>query len=511
MSGKLRDPDLPPGAVVRIDAETGEGIRNDGKRLKPAAKNPWYVLATIAGEQPSGRDQSFGRLLGLFTAYENDLHTRNRRFWNGWACSRMSQEERAELAERMGLPVEELAPWSKEERAKVEAEFADRLGPGIPIPEPATERIDFLDTCFRLPFAFQKCVIPGPSRFAGAHFSAASIFDAAVFLRCSGFESATFHGVAKFDCAAFTNGVSFDKATFSGDASFSGAAFFLNCGFDAAVFSGRAVFWDATFEGQAQFRGTNFGGDAEFWSSVFNGGAWFVGAALDATGRFSGAIFRGPALFDQVTFRGDAEFSDGAFEGPTKFTGARFSGAVPTFYNRRFHQDTDITTDKAFWPPVTEENARDSKRAYTRLRQIMAELHKPDAEAFFGRQELRCDEVLDKGLSKWVSRAYGMLSDYGFSFTRPALALAGMIGFLWPLYGSWLKHGAGQEGAILSGLGLSFANTFPYLGFQRLYFDVDVIRAFPWWLKLLGGFQTVAGGVLLFLLLLGLRNRFRLR
>ena len=30
---------------------TGEGIRNDGVRLKPAEKNPWYVLATIAGVQ----------------------------------------------------------------------------------------------------------------------------------------------------------------------------------------------------------------------------------------------------------------------------------------------------------------------------------------------------------------------------------------------------------------------------------------------------------------------------
>jgi hypothetical protein len=420
MSGKLRDPDLPPGAVVRIDAQTGEGIRNDGKRLKPAAKNPWYVLATIAGEQTKQR-------------FDTKLHERNRRYWNGWACSKMSEEERAELAERLDLRVEELAPWSKEERATVVAAFAERLGAGVPIPDPS-KTVDFRDTHVKNTLGFLTCVLAGHAWFRGATFS----------------RSARFAG-----------------ATFSGSARFAGA----------------------TFSGHARFDGATFSGNALFDGATFSGDAWFDGA----------------------TFSGYAAFSDGAFDGPTSFAKARFSGAVPTFYNRRFHQDTDITTDKAFWPPVTEENARDSKRAYTRLRQIMAELHKPDAEAFFGRQELRCDEVLDKGLSKWVSRAYGVLSDYGFSFTRPALALAGMIRFLWPLYGSWLKHGAGQEGAILSGLGLSFANTFPYLGFQRLYFDVDVIRAFPWWLKLLGGFQTVAGGVLLFLLLLGLRNRFRLR
>ena len=48
---ELRDPELPAGAVVEVDEETGEGIRNDGKRLKPASQNPWYVLMTIAGEQ----------------------------------------------------------------------------------------------------------------------------------------------------------------------------------------------------------------------------------------------------------------------------------------------------------------------------------------------------------------------------------------------------------------------------------------------------------------------------
>ena len=60
-------------------------------------------------------------------------------------------------------------------------------------------------------------------------------------------------------------------------------------------------------------------------------------------------------------------------------------------------------------------------------------------------------------------------------------------------------------------LGLSLANTFPYLGFQRLYFGGDVIQALPAWLKFLGGVQTILGGVFLFLMLLGIRNRFRLR
>jgi hypothetical protein len=42
---------------------------HEQRRKKPAEKNPWYVLATIYGEQ--------GAL------FDEELHAKNRRIWNG--------------------------------------------------------------------------------------------------------------------------------------------------------------------------------------------------------------------------------------------------------------------------------------------------------------------------------------------------------------------------------------------------------------------------------------------
>ena len=63
----------------------------DEKRLKPAQENPWYVLATVHGEQELNNPPS------SYSVAEN------RRIWNGWACQDLSDDEREKLAETMGL------------------------------------------------------------------------------------------------------------------------------------------------------------------------------------------------------------------------------------------------------------------------------------------------------------------------------------------------------------------------------------------------------------------------
>ena len=245
-----------------------------------------------------------------------------------------------------------------------------------------------------------------------------------------------------------------------------------------------------------------FGGAARFDAATFGGLAWFPRAT-----------FGGPASFGSATFGGDANFSDGAFAGPADFRQARFRGGVPIFYQRTFHQNTIFTDRREFWPDITAETAERAERAYTRLRQVMKELDKPDDEAFFGRQELRCKALTEGWVHRLVSRGYGFFSDYGFSIGRP-LAGLGTVVFLGagPI-GSWLKFGHGEPGSggIWQGLGISLANTFSFLGFHRLYIDKDTLAAMPCALKVVGGAQTVAGVTLLFLFGLGLRNRFRLK
>ena len=61
------------------------------------------MLATVAGEQVDRR----------VVLSDLTLHARNRRIWNGWMCRNMAEAERAALAEKIGLPPEELAPLTE--------------------------------------------------------------------------------------------------------------------------------------------------------------------------------------------------------------------------------------------------------------------------------------------------------------------------------------------------------------------------------------------------------------
>lgn len=94
-------------------ADTPELPRPD---LKPAAGNPWYVLATIHGEQTRERR-------------DFELHAKNRRIWNGWCCGHLSAPKRAQLAKAAKLTGEEFEPLTEAERALVGRRF-DALGFG---------------------------------------------------------------------------------------------------------------------------------------------------------------------------------------------------------------------------------------------------------------------------------------------------------------------------------------------------------------------------------------------
>lgn len=505
---KLENPDLPAGAIVATEVEDdtlaeGQVRRNDGVVLDPAAKNPWYVLATIAGEHETTERVD----------PDDDLAVRNRRVWNGWACAGMDDEERAALAEGLGVPAPELAPLSEAERQTLEAEFARRLGDGVPIPAPS-DRIDCEKTYFPLTVSWRKCAFPAPALFGSATFSGRRAgFESATFTGPADFHSATVSGAAGFDFATFNSSADFESATFGRWAFFPSATFGGFAVFKSATFHGHALFGSATFSEAANFEYATFSESAEFLSATFSRGADIRAATFSGFVVFRSATFRRHALFGFATFGGRATFSDGTFGAKTEFADARFLRDVPKFYQRELHQDTSFTIAESHWPEITPEIAEEGKRAYTRLRQLMLQLEKPDDAHFFFRQEMRCKEFVE---DHWWNRVpitlFRWLSDYGYSVARPAAGLA----FAWLVPGFfYLFHfAAGIIGgtapvSILGPFGLSFANLFAFLGLHRVYFGT-VLPGLPGWLQALAGAQTVAGVVLLFFLGLGLRNRFRL-
>ncbi|MAB86944.1 MAG: hypothetical protein CML51_06565 [Rhodobacteraceae bacterium] len=138
-----------------------------------------------------------------------------------------------------------------------------------------------------------------------------------------------------------------------------------------------------------------------------------------------------------------------------------------------------------------------------------------DAHLFFRREM----DLIGR-LSPWYTRVtdwlYGLVSDYGHSFERPIVGLAGLWALWSALYVLYFtsvdKLHLDMDGMdlALSIAGLSFANIFAVFGFHWR-FPSDLLADPGTDAILLTASETLLGFMFLFFLGLGLRTRFRLR
>ena len=162
MSRPLQDPNLPPGAIVE-KFEDGGAMRNDGVRLTAARDNPWYVLATVYEEQ-EGRHSDLER------------HAKNRRIWNGWMCQGKSSEERAQLAEKVGLPLSDLDDLTAQETADLDTAWHALCARCPDVERPAIgESIDMSEIHFSNTVVLEKCIFSGDADFSSSTFSGDAI------------------------------------------------------------------------------------------------------------------------------------------------------------------------------------------------------------------------------------------------------------------------------------------------------------------------------------------------
>lgn len=96
---ELHDPAQLPGAIVATheedqSLEEAQMRRNDGVVLNPANMNPWYVLATIHGEQNAER-------------FDEKLHEKNKATWNQF-CARHFRQFSAQTAKTMGISFDDV-------------------------------------------------------------------------------------------------------------------------------------------------------------------------------------------------------------------------------------------------------------------------------------------------------------------------------------------------------------------------------------------------------------------
>jgi len=439
LNENLTDPNKPAHAIIEV-RDDGSALRNDGVELQAANKNPWYVLATVFGEQAED---------AWLLRYDRKLTAKNCRAWNGWFCAGLSEVERKDRAKKVGLDIHDLKPLAKAEWNQITKLFQNRMGKTAKLPDP-TAKIDFSKTYFPKCLYFLKYIFP-------------------------------------------------DYTDFS-----------------SSVFRADVVFGSVAFSGVVVFGSTSFSKDAHFHSASFNRNAYFASASFNGFANFISASFSEGAFFSSVKFKSG-----------TRFDNVKFLSSVPQFHGAELHDNTVFTLPDDYrdnWPPLSGQvriagqdepidvmGTSDQKRAYNRLRLFMSQALQVDEEQFFHRQEMRCKKETADGSHRVIYALFEAVSDYGSSILRPAewlfyLWIWGGIAMLKPVAGSSMIP---DYQTIPHALGWSLSNLFTVFGFWRLYFEE--FKELNAVLQLIGSVQTVSGFALLFLLGLGLRNRFRLR
>ncbi len=469
MAEKLTDPNKPAHEIIEV-LEDGDAIRNDGVRLTAANKNPWYVLATIYGEQEEGA-----------TGLDHDevLAEKNRAAWNRWNGGSLQ-------ATSIEVEITNL--------------FRSRMGDKTAELPSSRKKIDFSKVYFPTSVCFIGFFFGRDCEFIEAHFAKNVLFNSTSIAGNALFFEATFQGLADFRDAKFGSAANFRSASFKGVSLF-----------DSVVFESNVCFQSATFHSGTGFTKTVFNGETQFdWYG--NDGFEFEKAS------------------HAVRFFSEANFDSAKFNAKTRFTDAQFLTHVPEFHAAELYDDTVFPTPDKYtdnWPKLNDDDvmpAAEQKRAYNRLRLFMNKSLQIDEEQFFHRQEMRCKTVLASWYHKPFYWLYALLSDYGNSVWRPLfwmffVMLSGALFMLWwqeaftflPKESSgfdWTLGLLGEDDPWVKprqAAGWSISNTLPFLGFGKL------AKELAWPLKVAGGVQTLLGYVLLFFFGLGLRNRFRLR
>ena len=461
-----------------------EQIDREPESLKSMDKNPWYVLATIHGEQGK--------------AFDEELHAQNRGVWNRWAGLMFWEgSERVAIAEALGVNPSELSPLSNDAKLTklVESEFKRRIGPSAKIPEPK-HGCDFGKTRFSTKLCMNQFIFPRSADFCLAKFESEAMLSGVLFEGDAFFGSATFAMSSKFDSVCFRKSGSFRGCHFLGE-----------CEFNAASFGGVAWFDSARFDKEARLTKIDFGNDVFFRKAMVKGNF-----------RMCRSEFRSYSNFSETKFEREVDLSDAHFRHTTNFRGVEFVRSFPELSGTILHPNTIFTAEDAYWPPTKGSIAKTSRDSVAIIRHTISKQGSPEDEHYFFRREMGFRARIGGFWQRLPYALYQCLSDFGYSIRRPVISLS----LLWFLFGALffcfsVNSSPFQETdmqSLLVRLGaafaLSFANIFAFLGFHGR-FAPDIFDGAGPVQVFLSAFQTVAGFILLFFLGLGLRTRFRLR
>ncbi len=324
------------------------------------------------------------------------------------------------------------------------------------------------------------------------------------------------------------------------------------------------------FEGLTRFDGATFRQEVSFENTVFNERTMiqnpevsFSGVRFDKGAKFTKAHFHSRTSFDRAVFNDLTDFSASVFEGKTTFTGAKCQGqadfraikstsvflfddlgpasqdrdsgvaefsTVPDFQQATFVEAPRLDTAKiepqhtrniSFAAVKTFFKGDLEKEGRWRTLRRLAEQGKDHVSErrFFKEEVIARRGVTDKWWSApfWFGVFYQLFSNFGLSLSRP------LIAWLMVLSGFACIYAYGSDGPWQPAFLLSLHKSLPALssvsgGLPGLYtclYGVASCEPFrpiiPDSVAVLGITQTLFSAAMIFLFLLAVRNRFRVR
>jgi hypothetical protein len=331
-----------------------------------------------------------------------------------------------------------------------------------------------------------------------------------------------------FSGHVFNSAVDFKGFTFPGEANFSGCQFLATALFSGATFVGKADFSHAIFKEYVALDRITFQNDAIFEHAHFRQHAYVVHAKFTHA-NFTSATFHGVCELTGSTFSGETDFTGATFEDDPIFKGVQFKHPLTTFASATFNNVPDFRNSGFEFSPILygigvgdpktnrAAEAEDADK-YRRLKVLAADAKDYQGELRFFADELRAKRGYET--EGWwairLNKLYERSSNFGQSVARPFGWLVGLI-----LLSGVVRVGAclpSSLGAIGPHFAMALADTALLVGSDKWELRMnalpEAVKACSFDYGLLQHvaalLQSGLGLVLLFLVGLGLRNRFRI-
>jgi hypothetical protein len=331
-----------------------------------------------------------------------------------------------------------------------------------------------------------------------------------------------FPGQALFgDSARYTRTAAIrNPTTFAAGARFTEAVFHMDAVFDWSEFNQAAGFRNAEFRGIARFDDCKFKGTAWFFGTRFFDDVWFGQCKFGGFTNFSKARFDGVTSFS-------AARSDGAFTlGEATF--AKLPDLVQTSFRETPRLDNVSLPAAAFFPELSAKAALEEQAKFRAIRRLAIAGQDHDNESMAFKGEVRSRRgTLDKPwhAAFWLGAMYDVLSDFGRSMMRPfcfwlisiavfTAAYLADAGKLADYAARCAKPNADAAPHWLNALALAAKNALLFAGSDRrmeLQYTCLYGDAVPVTSTFIQMGQTVWSTILIFLFLLAVRNRFKLK